>query len=386
MRNSSENRRSTIANTQCVTAEAYAAFKEKALHNGIIRKTIAFGDFQIVTDRLIMYAGVQFQITEEAFKSLVKLCGMSNTQLNKFDTALGEKTTLKLLEMMQVAMSGVAGKNTICMLINKASCQVIDFTKAAESVLSNNAYFKLFEEVMNNHSGMEIKNMALTVNGNVELSVLNNDWEFNIGGLNDEFFNSGLVFINTPTATIISPFNERLTCTNGMVVATEGLSLILKNSDPIHVNGFFDAVRNLSGVLNFEKAFKARVIRMMDTQASYAELLGVRNAVDSQVANLTDPYVRSTVESFIPVLEVERAFMLHRINLMNVDKQSYKKIRTMLTVWELVNQLTDLSSHPQNYGLTLNNGNASIFQLQREAGALSFKDIYDLECSVKQIF
>lgn len=364
----------------------YDAFKEKALHNGIKRHTVSFGDFTLLTDKLIEHRGTQFEITEQAFKSLVKLCGMSNGQLENINKQLGEKTSHKLLEMMQVAMAGIPGKNKVCMLINSVNCKIVDFTKSAESVLSNNAYFKLFEDVMSNHAGMHIKNMAITENGNVEISVLNDNWEFNVGGLKEEFFKSGLVFINTPDSTIINPFNERLTCTNGMITASEGLSLILKNSDPNEVNGFFSAVRNLTGVLNFEKEFKMRVLRMMDTQASYAELISVRKGVEYHVANYTDPYVRATVESFIPKMEVERAFMLHKINLSEIDKKSYKKIRTMLTVWDLVNKLTDLSSHPKTYGLALNSGNASIFALQREAGALAFKELYDLECEVKQIF
>jgi len=380
------DRRPSTSKGADITSDQYNAFKEKALNNGIIRRTISYSDIVLVSDKVIEYAGIQFEMTEGAFKSLVKMCGLSNGQLDRINTALGEKTGNQLLKMMQVAMSGTPGKNTLCMLVNKTSCKVVDFTKAAESVLSNNAFFKLFEDVMNNHAGMHIKNLALTENGNVELSVINENWEFNVGGLNDEYFNSGLVFINTPSSTIINPFNERLICTNGMVVASDGLSLILKNTDPTHINGFFDAVRNLKGVLNFEQEFKKRVVRMMDTQASYAELLDVRKSVEYHVANTVDPDVRATIESFIPTIEVERAFLTHLVKLNEVDKQTWKKIRTMLTVWDLVNKLTDLSSHPQRYGLTLREGNASIFQLQREAGALSFKEHYDLECQVKQVY
>lgn len=368
------------------TTDQYNAFKDKALNNGVIRRTLSYKDIELVSDKILKYGGVDFVMTEEAFKALVRMCGLSTGQLEKINSALGEKTSHKLIQMMQVAMAGVPGKNTLCMLVNKVNCKVVGFSKAAESTLSNNAFFKLFEDVMNNHSGMQIKNMALTENGNVELSVLNKNWEFNVGGLNDEYFNSGLVFINTPGATIINPFNERLVCTNGMVVASEGLSLILKNTDKDHVNGFFDAVRNLKGVLNFEQEFKRRVLRMMDTQASYAELLDVRKHVEYHVANKQDPDTRSTIESFIPKIEVERAFMTHLINLSEVDTKTHKKIRTMLTVWDLVNKLTDLSSHPQRYGLTLSEGTSSIFQLQRAAGELSFKDQYDLECQIKQIF
>lgn len=382
----SNERRPSINNGTDVTSEQYRAFKERALNNGIIRKTVSFSDVILVSDKVIEYAGVQFEMTEDAFKALVKMCGLSNGQLDRINTALGEKTGSQLLKMMQYAMGSIPGKSSLCMLINKTSCKVVGFTKAAESVLSNNAFFSLFEDVMNNHSGMHIKNMAITENGNVELSVINDNWEFNVGGLNDEYFNSGLVFINTPSSTIINPFNERLVCTNGMVVAIDGLSLILKNTDPTHMNGFFDAVRNLKGVLNFEQEFKRRVIRMMDTQASYAELMDVRGSVEYHVANTNDPDVRATIESFIPTIEMERAFLAHLVKLNEIDRKSWKKIRTMLTVWDLVNKLTDLSSHPQRYGLTLREGNASIFQLQKDAGILAFKDQYDLESPVKQIY
>lgn len=43
-------------------------------------------------------------MTEEAFKSLVRMCGMSNGQLEKINSAPGEKTGAKLLDMMKVAM------------------------------------------------------------------------------------------------------------------------------------------------------------------------------------------------------------------------------------------------------------------------------------------
>lgn len=369
-----------------ITSDQYNAFKEKALNNGIVRRTIAYNDITLISERIAMYSGVQFEITEQAFKSLVKLCGLTNTTFEKINNTIGEKIGSKLLDLMKTALSGTPGKNTLCMLINKTNCKIVDFTKSAESVLSNSAYFNLFEDVMSNHAGMSIKNMAITENGNVEISVLNENWQFNVGGLKDEYFKSGLVFINTPSATIINPFNERLVCTNGMVIAEAGLSLILKNSDPTHVNGFFDSVRNLKGALNFETEFKRRIIRMMDTQSSYAELLKVRKAVESHVANMLDPTVRETVESFIPKRQVEEAFMLHKINLVEVDSKSYKKIRTMLTVWDLVNKLTDLSSHASKYGLSLTHGNASVFALQKDAGELAFKDQYDLECSVKQVF
>ena len=116
-------------------------------------------------------------------------------------------------------------------------------------------------------------------------------------------------------------------------------------------------------------------------------MVGSVSCEDEQVA--IEPQFLSTtalVETFIPTTYIKQAYMEEKINLNLVEKSSYSKIRTMLNVWELVNKLTDLSSHPSKYGLSLTNGNSSIFDLQRRAGELSFKKEYDLECAVKQIF
>lgn len=368
-----------------ITQDQYNSFKEKALNNGIVRKIIQTSNLGLISDSLISIGGVEFEMTPNAFKSLVRILGLSNAVMNKISNTLGEKVASQLLQMMQVAISQVEGKDKICILATR-DAKIVDFTKDAKMILSNNAYFKLFEDTMNNHNGMHIKNMSITENGNIEISVLNNNWEFNVGGLNEEYFKSGLVFINTPSQTIINPFNERLTCTNGMVVANEGLSLILKNNDVNSLNGFFDTVRNLKGVLNFETEFKHRVLLMMETVASYAEVLDVRKLVEYHVANMTEPDIRDIVEEFIPTTYIKQAYLEHKIDLNIIDTKKYKKIKTMLTVWELVNKLTDLSSHPQRYGLMLENNSSSIFELQRKAGELSFKKEYDFEMPVKQIF
>ncbi len=380
-----------MTNLNKFTSGQYDLFKKQTLESGIIRKTITYGQFKLLSEQFIeLITGETktiFEISAEAFKDLIKLSGLSNTQFNKINATLGEKAGQNLLKLMQTALSSEPGKNTLCMLVNKNTTRVEGFVKSAQGVLSNQAFFALFEDVMNNHKGMEIKNMSVSNNGNVEISVLNKNWEFNVAGLNDEFFHSGIALINTHDATIINPFNERLTCTNGMVVTEKGLSLILKNSDSEKVNGFYDAVRNLGGVLEFETAFKQRVIRMMNSVASYAELKECHGAVSYEVVDMMNPENRNVVESFLPVREIQDAFMLqHRVNLSEVDKKMYKKIRTNLTVWDLVNNLTDLSSHPEKYGVNLRQGNSSVFNLQKKAGEISFKENYDLEMTVPQIF
>ncbi len=368
-----------------ITNAQYEAFKEKVKNDGVIRKIFPIAGITLVSDKFVIISGIEFEMTEIAFKSLIRLLGLSSGFLDKINSRLGDKVGAQLLSMMKTALSTVDGKEKVCVLASRQGI-IVDFTKDAEIILSNNAYFSLLEDTMNNNPSMIIKNMAITENGNIEIAVLNNNWEFDIPGLNDEHFKSGLVFINTPSQTIINPFNERLVCTNGMVSSHSGSSLILKNGSVSDVNGFFDAVRNLKGVVNFEVEFKQRVTKMINTTASYGEVLDVRECVENHILNMKDPDVRDTVESFIPTVYIKQAFLAEGIDLNNVDKKSYKKINTDMCVWDLVNKLTDLASHTGRYGLALSDGDSSIFSLQRKAGELSFKPQYDLESPVKQIF
>ncbi len=377
---------SKLFNNEAWTQEQYNEFKTNALNHGITRKTINYSDITIISDKLIEYKDTQFEMTENAFKALIKLIGLTNGAFDSIVKTLGDKITTSLIAAMKNAITKIPGKQTLCLLVDKKTLKIVNFTKNATGILSNNAFFTLFEDTLNNHEGMYIKNMCITQEGNVEISVLNDNWEFNVGGLNDEFFKSGLVFINTPNATIVNPFNERLVCTNGMISTESGMSLILKNSDANSVNGFYDTVRNLKGITNFENEFKERINRMMKTQASYGELLNVRKNAEYHINNMTDPTIRQSVEEFLPVTYVKQAFLAKQIDLNTVSNKDHAKIRTMLTVWELVNKLTDLSSHPFRYGFELKNGNQSVFQLQRSAGELAFKKQYDLELGFDQIF
>jgi hypothetical protein len=315
--------------------------------------------------------------------SLVKVLGFTKGATETINKKLGNTVTSHLLELLKRTASAENGH--VCVVINEKSLKIVGFAREASAILSNHAYFKLFEDVMNNNKGMSIKNMSVTENGNVEISVLNEDWEFGLDGLSDEFFKSGLVFINSPSKTVVNPFNERLVCTNGMVVDQSSMSIVL-NAGPNGLNTFYDTVRNITGVHNFEVEFKERIVRMMKTQASYAELLNVRSAVEYNVLDMNVQAVRDTVESFIPTAEVKRAFISKNIDLNLVSNKAKKSIRTPLTVWELVNKLTDLASHPDRYSLSLRNGNASITNLQMTAGQLSFKNEYDLEETVIQLF
>jgi hypothetical protein len=368
-----------------VTAESFDQFKKEALEIRLARHEVLLSDIRVLSDTKLLYAGVNYPMTDEAFGSLVKLLGVNKTVLGNFEGALGKEGRDRILDLMREALSGKGGKNKITMVLNRDKQCIVDFRKDALSVLSNSAYFNLFEDVMNHNNGMHIKRMSMSPNGSVEISVINDNWQFQVARLKDEFFQSGLVFINRPNQTIINSFNERLVCTNGMVVSEGGASITLKSSSSVHLNGFFEQVRNITQNDGLENEFKNRVTRMMKTIASYNEMHAAYTTVKYHLS-VEDTGVVELLNSFIPMQEVRREYIVQTGLDIEDHSKYWKKAETSMTVWELVNGLTDISSHPEKYGISLKGGNHAIFSLQKTAGELAFKKEYDLEMEMPRIF
>jgi len=379
-------RRHISQHVEAKTAEQFSTFKQGAMNSGVVRKVVFLNEIVIVNETTIMVKGAKFGMHAEAFKQLVKFIGLDSKILESIEKSLGEQVSQKLLDVMKHAiMSRDIAKQQVCLLVNTKTIEIVGIKKRAEGVLSNNAFFDLFEQTMNNHTGMQIKDMSVTPSGGITISVTNTNWEFNVPGVTDEVFQSGLTFINMHDKTIVVPFNERLTCTNGMVTAENGLAITLTDDKAGSLEAFFSAVTKIQQNSQFEDEFKAQIRKLMSTQASYSEMLMCHKALVYNVQDETNLEVAETIESFIPVREMKQAYLAKNVDLNTLKASTHKTIRTMLTGWELVNALTDVASHPQREGLNLKYGN-SIFELQRTAGRLAFKSPLDLENRVIQLF
>ena len=370
----------------------YQKFKAEATDKTFLRKKVLLANIKVTNkpnadgaNYFLTYDDgarkAEIKMDTAALKSLIKLLGLSITVMDSFTEAIGAKAAENLLDLMRRALQGKEGRNMVTLIVDTRTKNIVNIQREDSSILSNNAFFHLFEEVMNSHPTMKIKNMAFTDGGSLTISVVNSNWEFNIGGLKEEYFHSGLTFIQTHNATIITPFNERLTCTNGMVITENSASIKLVNSSAEHINGFFAAVREIKDMKFFEQTFKRRVVLMMNTVASVSELRKAHHTLTDEF-DLNDPHTRSKIESSLGYDYVAKSYMNHRIDIIQADENLRKKYRTDKTVWDLVNVMTDLSSHTSQYYLQFRNStdrDSSIFRVQRAAGEICYKNPYDLQ-------
>lgn len=381
----------------------YEAFKQQCEDNAPIIKSLNISNLNIIDGQTIsirqyVNGGAQeadFHITPDALKDLMKVLGLTYGVYNTFIDTIGSKATVAIIEAIREKIQGEDKKNKISLVISKTTGKVVSVVKYKGNMLATNTYFKLVEVALNGfeNNGMIIKNMTVSENFNIAITVVNNNWKFDLEGLQhglkDEYFTSGMTIIKTPTSIAINPFNERLVCTNGMVDTSKTNAIVLNSSEPKAIEAFFEQAGNFGkGRNSFELDFKRRVIKMLSTNASFAELEKAYNSVNYY---LNQAHTRSKMQlnADLHILDINHAFeSKYGINLFKESVKVKEKIITDYSMWDLVNKLTYIASNPfkTEYEFSNNDLNSIVFALQKTAGEFTFKPHYDLGISVPQIF
>ena len=181
---------------QTLSSTVVANRKAETLNSQSVRKTIAVRDINLIDDSTIEYKGKRLEITREAFKSLMKLIGMSATFASKFESLFNAETKAKFINQMKNAMS--AQLNEITIILSPTTRRVVGFSKNATDIISHERFINLADQIIDQH-GFEVTNWGVDANkGSVIVNVMNPKAQFYLKGLglSDEVFTAGLTLSN----------------------------------------------------------------------------------------------------------------------------------------------------------------------------------------------
>ena len=397
------NFQNSFNNEKTFNASQYEEFKKYAEEVQPVMKQLPLGSLSIINSKQVKITIVEdgqlktsiFTLSADGLKSLLKMFNLNITTYDSLSGAMGEKAMQIIIEQLQNKMTSEAKTKTVIVSISKKTKEVISVIKSRDedTLMDNTKYFRLVEEALSGFesSGMKIKNLTVSSEGNLAITIVNKNWTFDVegikSGLKDEYFNTGMTLIKTPNKLVINPFNERLVCTNGMISTENTHSLVLNSTRKEDIDVFFEKAKNFGKGRNaFESDFKNRIITMLGTNASFNEVLGCYNAVNY---TLNSGHERSKIllNSMFNVHDINGQFVKQTgINLFDQDNKYKSKVITEYNMWELVNLMTDLSSNTHKHEFEFSNLNTTVFELQKYAGGITFKKEYDLGNSIPQIF
>ena len=351
--------------------------KVETLNAQALRKVVSFREINLIDESTIEYQGHRINITKDAFKSLLKLLGMSQQFAKKFETLFTPEAKSQFINRMKDAMASNIGNMTnITLVVNPINKSVVAFSKAENSTISNGQFIQVAEDIINKHS-MDVTNWSVDpTTGLISIDAFNPKAEFGIKGLNDEVFTGGVSFKNSPIDGLqVMPYVNRQWCTNGLTTAMAQDTYTLHSLGSNNMEKFFQHISDARKNNFAPTGFADRVRTAVETPASLSEMRFAHNLIEKHAGE--------RAENWVPFRENMNAYNKLGFDKMTGDQMKMAKTNTSL--YSVVNGLTHFATHgPAIIDTDMTDYNAS--ELQVKAGNLFGKKSFDFENSLPNPF
>lgn len=363
----------------------YQTKKEEVLNctnvsriNGIKAK-----DLKIQSYDNIKLSDRDLRFTDEAKRNLFSTLGLS-------------KNTLKYFGSLAKSNSSDADKKLTSMLItefNKKSSKKLNiaFDERSNSItnvysnklISDTTYFEIIEKFIAKTTSAYLKSFYQSSNGDLIAVVNIPNLEFNFGMLSDEVFQTGLNFTLKPTGMSVSLHTTRLVCANGMT--TENTFCTESVQVEKEVPGFLQQILSKDMHVSNITAFKTKMGRTYHTPASLGEIL----SCDSKLRSILG---KDLYEPFSKNLSSTRLKNAFGDDIVNFHKDDHKFLKTDVSLWELTNEITAISSRIErevqadDTGLLKGLDTYKNNSIQMLGGRVMFKEPDLIPTNIKQIF
>ena len=342
-----------------------------------IRKTVAVRDINLIDDSTIEFQGKRLEITRDAFKSLMKLIGMSATFAAKFESLFNAETKAKFINQMKNAMA--AQLNEVTIILSPATRKVVGFSKHATDIISHDRFINLADQIIDQH-GFEVTNWGINGDkGEVIINAFNPKAKFDLAGLGlaDEVFTAGVTLKNSPFGGIqVMPYVNRMFCTNGLTTGLANDTYSLSNLNPESMENFHQHMSQLRKNGFVPSNFANTVKLATQTPASLWEMERGYSNIKSMVGDRAD--------SWITLNDNYAAYTKAGMMPQDFTAAQKKNARTDQSIWSLVNGMTHVATHAPEQ-LAFNMTDRESTDLMVKAGNIFGKE-YDLGNTIRSPF
>lgn len=178
----------------------------------------------------------------------------------------------------------------------------------------------------------------------------------------DEEFKFGFSINTTPTTTNLELYNHRLVCTNGMrvnmgkgTIANElgniSETFNLRSLKPGNIEQFLNNIKGLNANGFIPTGFKETLLRTQDTKASFGELeFAIATIMNELPDSESSKDYRKLVNSYFPAygMAVDR-IKRTGLDIYDMNDRQKSNIRTGMSVWDVINNLTFLGSNRSEF-------------------------------------
>jgi hypothetical protein len=307
-----------------------------------IRKELSLSEFEIEGNDKIIVDGQPIKISQRAFAKLLKRLRVPPAFAARFTEQFGEDGLKQLMTMLKSSKS------------------------------SNELFVDFATDIIDRYD-LKPTQFGTDALGGVVINTVNDKNMFQIDGMKDENFYGGVSFSNVPgEGLVVSPFLERLVCTNGMTSRIHEDTYRLNSLEPEIVSEFNGNMADLASIGFRPLGLFNNVRKASLTQASLSEVYGAMSVMMGVAPKeMTTDYL----QRYLPIYRIEKAYEDYSAPVSEMSKAQLRTADSGMTVWDVVNGMTNFASNDNNPLL----GDFARADIMKAAGALLNKSSYDFD-------
>ena len=358
---------------QSLTTLSQSAFdvkKAEAINNQLMRKEITLSEFNVIDNNHIDVDGVKIEVTDKAFGKLLGRLRIPKAFAKRFSDGFGNDGLRQLITMMKSAKSN-RNEQTVTLLVDPNSRKITDILPAGYASISQESFIDFASRYIDQYN-LGVTHMGSSQYGGTQINCVAPQGMFNVPGMTNEVFNTGVTFRNTPTRGLeVSPYLERLICANGMTSTAFAENYGLHNLNDKNINEFNEHMIRMAAT-NFQPVGLADNIKKANsTDASLAEM----QRAASSILSLDKAVDYEYVQKYIPVERAFKAYSQLGADPNTFTKAQMKNAKSGMSVWDVVNGMTNFASNDTKFNI--NEGKMG--NLMVTAGNILCKKQYDTE-------
>ena len=353
-----------------LSQSAFDVKKAEAINNQLMRKEITLSEFNVVDNNHIDIDGVKIEVTDKAFGKLLGRLRIPKAFAKRFSDGFGNDGLRQLVTMMKSAKSS-RNEQTVTLLVDPSSRKITDILPAGYASISQENFVDFASRYIDQY-GLGVTHMGSDLYGGTQINCVSPQGMFNVPGMTNEVFNTGVTFRNTPTRGLeVSPYLERLICSNGMTSTAFAENYGLHNLSEKNINEFNEHMIRMAST-NFQPVGLADSIKKANnTDASLAEL----QRAASSILSLDKAIDYNYIQKYIPIDRAMKAYTDLGADPNTFTKVQMQNAKSGMSVWDVVNGMTNFASNDSKY--TINEGKMG--NLMVTAGNILCKKQYDTE-------
>lgn len=350
--------------------QVYQDRKIEAVQNQILRKEVNLSELEVVDNTHIRVDGVTIELSQKAFAKLLGRLRIPKAFAKRFEDGFGQDGLRQLVQMMKT-MKVSKNDQMVTLLVDQKAKNISDILPHNYASISNESFLNFSEQYINQY-GLEVTHMGSDPLGGVTINTVSPNSLLQVPGMKNELFHTGVTFRNTPERGLeVSPFLNRMVCTNGMTSTAFSETYGLHQLNDRNINEFNEHMLRMAST-GFQPIGLADTIKKASyTNASVAEVEQALNRVLNVDKNIPYEYM----QRYIPLDRITKAYDIQGVNTGELTGKQRTTANSGLTVWELVNGITNFASNDTRFNLNDNTrGNLMV-----NAGNILMKKEYDMD-------